>query len=54
MQDAAFYAALIRTLIYTAGVVPLTIVLSLGTAVLLVTPYTKGKPLRGWSSSCHG
>ncbi|GAA4703396.1 sugar ABC transporter permease [Phytohabitans rumicis] len=43
LQDDAFYSALIRTLIYTAGVVPLTIVLSLGTAVLLVTDYTKGK-----------
>ncbi|BCJ62280.1 carbohydrate ABC transporter permease [Micromonospora endophytica] len=43
LQDEAFYSALIRTLIFTAGVVPLTIVLSLATAVLLVTPYTKGK-----------
>lgn len=43
LQDDAFYSALIRTLIYTAGVVPLTIVLSLGTAVLLVTDYAKGK-----------
>jgi alpha-1,4-digalacturonate transport system permease protein len=43
VQDDAFYSALIRTLIYTAGVVPLTIVLSLGTAVLLVTDYAKGK-----------
>jgi alpha-1,4-digalacturonate transport system permease protein len=45
LQDDDFYAALVRTLIYTAGVVPLTILLSLGTAVLLVTPYSKGKPL---------
>jgi alpha-1,4-digalacturonate transport system permease protein len=45
LEDDAFYAALIRTLIFTAGVVPLTVVLSLGTAVLLVTPYTKGKPV---------
>ncbi|MCW6009843.1 sugar ABC transporter permease [Micromonospora sp. CPCC 205371] len=43
LEDEAFYSALIRTLIYTAGVVPLTIVLSLGTAVLLVTDYAKGK-----------
>lgn len=43
LEDDAFYSALIRTLIYTAGVVPLTIVLSLGTAVLLVTDYAKGK-----------
>ncbi|HKT00262.1 MAG TPA: sugar ABC transporter permease [Rugosimonospora sp.] len=43
LHDDAFYAALIRTLTYTAGVVPLTIVLSLSTAVMLVTPYTKGK-----------
>lgn len=42
-EDEAFYTALIRTMIYTAGVVPLTIVLSLGTAVLLTTSYTKGK-----------
>jgi len=43
LQDDAFYAALIRTLVFTAGVVPLTLVLSLSTAVLLVTNYTKGK-----------
>ncbi|TDB80769.1 carbohydrate ABC transporter permease [Micromonospora sp. KC721] len=43
LEDEAFYAALTRTLIFTAGVVPLTIVLSLGTAVLLVTDYTRGK-----------
>jgi alpha-1,4-digalacturonate transport system permease protein len=43
LEDEAFYSALIRTLIFTAGVVPLTIVLSLSTAVLLVTDYTKGK-----------
>jgi alpha-1,4-digalacturonate transport system permease protein len=45
LQDDAFYSALIRTLIFTAAVVPLTVVLSLGTAVLLVTPYTRGKPV---------
>lgn len=43
LQDNAFYAALTRTLVFTAGVVPLTFVLSLSTAVLLVTNYTKGK-----------
>ncbi len=43
LEDNAFYAALTRTLVFTAGVVPLTLVLSLGTAVLLVTNYTKGK-----------
>ncbi|MFI5706564.1 carbohydrate ABC transporter permease [Kribbella sp. NPDC051620] len=43
LQDDAFYAALTRTLVFTAGVVPLTLVLSLTTAVLLVTNYTKGK-----------
>ncbi|MFI5734913.1 carbohydrate ABC transporter permease [Kribbella sp. NPDC051587] len=43
VQDDAFYAALTRTLVFTAGVVPLTLVLSLSTAVLLVTNYTKGK-----------
>jgi alpha-1,4-digalacturonate transport system permease protein len=45
LQDDAFYSALVRTLIFTAAVVPLTVVLSLGTAVLLVTPYTRGKPV---------
>ncbi|WP_165945609.1 sugar ABC transporter permease [Micromonospora sp. KC606] len=45
LQDEAFYAALIRTLIFTACAVPLTVLLSLGTAVLLVTSYTKGKSL---------
>ena len=43
LQDDAFYAALTRTLVFTAGVVPLTLFLSLSTAVLLVTDYTKGK-----------
>ncbi|MET7280569.1 sugar ABC transporter permease [Kribbella sp. NPDC005582] len=43
LQDDAFYSALVRTLVFTAGVVPLTLVLSLSTAVLLVTNYTKGK-----------
>lgn len=43
--DADFYAALLRTLIYTACVVPLTFVMSLGTAYLLVSPYAKGKPV---------
>lgn len=42
-EDEAFFDALIRTLIFTAAVVPLTLVLSLGTAMLLVTSYTKGK-----------
>jgi len=44
-QDDDFYAALIRTFVFTAGVVPLTILLSLGTAVLLTSSYAKGKPL---------
>jgi alpha-1,4-digalacturonate transport system permease protein len=43
LGDEAFYAALWRTLIYTAFVVPLTFVASLGTAYLLVSPYSKGK-----------
>ncbi|WP_238161587.1 carbohydrate ABC transporter permease [Kribbella antibiotica] len=43
LQDDAFYAALVRTLVFTAGVVPLTLFLSLSTAVLLVTNYSKGK-----------
>jgi alpha-1,4-digalacturonate transport system permease protein len=43
LEDEEFYAALIRTIIFTAGAVPLTLLLSLSTAVMLVTPYTKGK-----------
>jgi alpha-1,4-digalacturonate transport system permease protein len=43
LGDSAFYAALWRTLIFTACVVPLTFIASLGTAYLLVSPYAKGK-----------
>ncbi|GIF41494.1 carbohydrate ABC transporter permease [Actinoplanes xinjiangensis] len=43
--DTDFYAALLRTLIYTACVVPLMFVMSLGIAYLLVSPYAKGKPI---------
>jgi alpha-1,4-digalacturonate transport system permease protein len=43
LNDSAFYAALWRTLVFTAFVVPLTFIASLGTAYLLVSPYTKGK-----------
>jgi alpha-1,4-digalacturonate transport system permease protein len=43
VNDEAFYAAMVRTLIFTAATVPLTFVASLGAAVLLVNPYTKGK-----------
>jgi alpha-1,4-digalacturonate transport system permease protein len=43
LNDSAFYAALIRTVIFTASVVPLTFIASLGTAYLLVSPYAKGK-----------
>jgi alpha-1,4-digalacturonate transport system permease protein len=43
LNDSAFYAALVRTLIFTGCVVPLTFLASLGTAYLLVSPYTKGK-----------
>ena len=42
-HDSAFFAALLRTLIFTAGMVPLTFVAALTTAVLLVSPYAKGK-----------
>ncbi|MFF4624221.1 carbohydrate ABC transporter permease [Nonomuraea jabiensis] len=45
LNDDAFYAALVRTLIYTAAVVPLTFVAALGAAVLLVSPYGRGKPV---------
>jgi alpha-1,4-digalacturonate transport system permease protein len=43
--DSDFYAALLRTLIYTACVVPLMFVMSLGIAYLLVSPYAKGKTI---------
>jgi alpha-1,4-digalacturonate transport system permease protein len=43
LQDSEFYAALLRTLIYTACVVPMIFVTSLGVAYLLVSPYAKGK-----------
>jgi alpha-1,4-digalacturonate transport system permease protein len=43
LQDSAFFAALLRTLIFTAGMVPLTFVAALATAVLLVSPYSRGK-----------
>ncbi|GAA2624263.1 carbohydrate ABC transporter permease [Paractinoplanes durhamensis] len=43
VDDPAFYAALVRTVIYTGSVVPLTFIASLGTAYLLVSPYAKGK-----------
>jgi alpha-1,4-digalacturonate transport system permease protein len=45
MNDEAFYAALVRTLIFTAAVVPLTYVASLSAAVLIVNPYSRGKPV---------
>ncbi|WP_084599304.1 carbohydrate ABC transporter permease [Actinoplanes subtropicus] len=43
LHDPAFWAALKRTLIYTACVVPLIFVASLGTAYLMVSPYSRGK-----------
>ncbi|MFD1544922.1 carbohydrate ABC transporter permease [Nonomuraea guangzhouensis] len=43
LNDEAFYAALVRTLIFTAAVVPLTFVAALSTAVLLTSPYSRGK-----------
>jgi alpha-1,4-digalacturonate transport system permease protein len=43
LKDSEFYAALLRTLIYTACVVPMIFVASLGVAYLLVSPYAKGK-----------
>ncbi|MFG6201555.1 carbohydrate ABC transporter permease [Nonomuraea sp. JJY05] len=45
LNDDAFYAALIRTVIFTAAVVPLTYVASLSAAVLIVSPYSRGKPV---------
>ncbi|RVX39064.1 carbohydrate ABC transporter membrane protein 1 (CUT1 family) [Nonomuraea polychroma] len=45
LNDEAFYAATVRTLIFTAAVVPLTYVASLSAAVLLVSPYSRGKPV---------
>lgn len=43
--DGAFYKALVRTFVYTAGVVPLVFVLSLTAAMLMVSTYTRGKGL---------
>jgi len=43
LKDSEFYAALLRTLIYTALLVPMIFVTSLGVAYLLVSPYAKGK-----------
>jgi alpha-1,4-digalacturonate transport system permease protein len=45
LDDSAFYAALLRTVIFTVSVVPLTFVAALAAAVLLVSPYTRGKPV---------
>lgn len=45
VQDETFYRALLRTAVFTAAVVPLIFVLSLTAAVLLVSPYTRGKPV---------
>ncbi|MEV0232500.1 sugar ABC transporter permease [Nonomuraea sp. NPDC050786] len=45
LNDDAFYAALIRSLIFTAAVVPLTFVAALSAAVLLVSPHSRGKPI---------
>lgn len=43
LTDAAFWAALERTAIFTVAAVPLTVVASLGTAYLLTSPHAKGK-----------
>jgi alpha-1,4-digalacturonate transport system permease protein len=45
LHDSDFYAALLRTLIYTGFAVPMIFVASLGVAYLLVSPYAKGKPV---------
>lgn len=45
LNDDAFYAALVRTLIFTAAVVPLTYIASLSAAVLIVNPNSRGKPV---------
>lgn len=44
-QDSTFYAALVRSFLYAACLVPATFVASLGIAYLLVSPYAKGKPV---------
>lgn len=44
-SDPEFYAALRRTAVYVLLSVPLTYVLSLGVAVLLVSKFTRGKTL---------
>ena len=43
VQDPAFYAALLRTLLFTVLVVPISFALSLLIANLLVSPYARGK-----------
>jgi len=43
--DTAFYSALVRTLLFTVMAVPLSYLLALGLAVLLVSPFTRGKPV---------
>jgi alpha-1,4-digalacturonate transport system permease protein len=45
LNDPAFYSAMLRTVIYTGSIVPLSFVTSLGIAYLLVSPYTRGKPV---------
>ena len=42
-HDSAFYDALVRTVMFTAGAVPLTYVLSLTTATLLISANSRGK-----------
>jgi len=41
--DDAFYHALLRTFLFAAGSVPLKFVLALTAAVLMVSPFTRGK-----------
>jgi alpha-1,4-digalacturonate transport system permease protein len=43
--DPSFYAALLRTLLFTVMVVPLSFVVSLFIANLMVSDYAKGKPV---------
>lgn len=43
LHDSAFFQALVRTVLFTAGAVPLTYVMALGTATLLVSANSRGK-----------
>ena len=43
VHDSEFFHALVRTMMFTAGAVPLTYVMALGTATLLISANSRGK-----------